>query len=329
MKSQYDVVVVGGGAAGLAGAVALARSRRSVLVIDAGAPRNARADGVHNFLTREGTPPADLLALGRAEVTGYGGEVVSGQVTGVQRDEDGKGFGVSLADGRKVNARRLLITTGATDELPAIPGLAERWGHDVLHCPFCHGWEARDRAIGILGTGPMAMHATLLWRQISPDVTLFLHTAPALTPEQSEQLAALGVRVVEGEVSELVIADDHLVGVQMRDGEVIPRDILVAASVVHAHAGLLKVFGLESEPLEMGGQVLATRVTPGAVGSTDIPGVWVAGNVADPMGQVITAAADGMRAGAAIHMDLITEDTAQAVADHRAAASTLAVAGAG
>jgi thioredoxin reductase (NADPH) len=329
MKAHYDVVVVGGGAAGLAGAVALARSRRSVLVIDAGAPRNARADGVHNFLTREGTPPADLYALGRAEVTGYGGEVVSGQVTRLHRDEDGKGFEVSLADGSKVRARRLLLTTGATDALPDIPGLAERWGHDVLHCPFCHGWEARDRAIGILGTGPMAMHATLLWRQISPDVTLFLHTAPELTPEQAEQLAALGVRVVEGEVAELVIADDHLTGVRMHNGEVVPREIIVAASVVHAHAELLAGLGLETEPLEMGGQVLATRVAPGAMGSTDIPGVWVAGNVADPMGQVITAAADGMRAGAAINMDLITEDTAQAVAAYREAASTLAVAGAG
>ncbi|MBL8128663.1 MAG: NAD(P)/FAD-dependent oxidoreductase, partial [Chloroflexia bacterium] len=221
MQAQYDVVVVGGGAAGLAGAVALARSRRSVLVIDAGAPRNARADGVHNYLTREGTPPAELFALGQAEVTSYGGDVVSGYVTGVQRDEAGTSFGVRLADGRAVRARRILIATGAGD---------------VLHCPYCHGWEARDRAIGILGTGPMAMHATLLWRQISPDVTLFLHTAPALTPDQAEHLAALGVRVMEGNVTELVSANDHLAGVRMRTGEVIPREILVAASVVHAHA---------------------------------------------------------------------------------------------
>lgn len=329
MHSRYDVVVVGGGAAGLAGAVALARSRRSVLVIDAGAPRNAQADGVHNFLTREGTPPADLYALGRAEVVGYGGEVISGEVTQAYRDDDDKSFRVLLVDGQEVRARRLLITTGANDLLPAIPGLAERWGRDVLHCPFCHGWEARDRAIGILGTGPMAMHATLLWRQMSPDVTLFRHTAPELTPEQAEQLAALGVIVVEGEVEELVVSDDQLTGVRMRDGNVLPREILVAASVVRAHADLLTPLGLKTEPLEMGGQVLATRVVPGPMGSTEIPGVWVAGNVADPMGQVITAAADGMRAGAAINMDLITEDTAQAVAASRAAASTVVVTGAG
>jgi thioredoxin reductase (NADPH) len=279
---------------------------------------------VHNFLTREGTPPAELYALGRAEVAGYGGEVTSGLVTGVRRDAEGNGFDVLLEDGSEVHARRLLIATGATDELPAVPGLAERWGHDVLHCPFCHGWEARDRAIGVLGTGSMAMHATLLWRQISPDVTLFLHTAPALTPEQAEQLAALGVRVVEGKVAELVIEDNHLTGVQMHNGDVIPRDILVAASVVHANTGFLAGLGLETEPLEMGGQVLAMSVATGPAGSTSVPGVWAAGNVADPMGQVITAAADGLRAGAAIHMDLINEDTARAVERHRTAGSVLA-----
>jgi thioredoxin reductase len=324
MQTQFDVVVIGGGAAGLAGAVALARSRRSVLVIDAGEPRNAPADGVHNFLTREGTPPAELLALGRAEVVGYGGEVRSGRVTQVVRNVTDGDFDVLLADDAHVRARRLLVTSGARDTLPEIPGLAERWGHDVLHCPFCHGWEARDRAIGILGTGPMAVHATLLWRQISPDVMLFLHTAPPLTDEQAEQLAALNVLVVEGDVAELVIADDRLAGVRMQNGDVVPREIVVAASVVHAQTAFLRGLELESAPLEMGGQVLATHLRPGPVGSTDVPGVWVAGNVADPMGQVITAAADGLRAGAAINMDLINEDTARAVKTLRATPSALA-----
>jgi thioredoxin reductase len=324
MPRGVDVVVIGGGAAGLAGAVALVRSRRSVLVVDAGEPRNAPAEGVHNFLTREGTPPADLLALGRAEVVSYGGGVISGRVAQVHRNADETGFVVHLADGSEIQARRVLVASGATDVLPDIPGLAERWGRDVLHCPFCHGWEARDRAIGILGSGPMAMHATLLWRQISPDVTLFLHTAPPLTPEQAEQLAALNVPVVEGEVLELVITDDHLAGVRMNSGEVIPRNILVAASVVTARVELLDGLGLEIAPLEVGSQVLATQVKAGQAGSTDVPGVWVAGNVANPMGQVIGAAADGLMAGAAINMDLINEDTARAVAAYRAGTSALA-----
>jgi thioredoxin reductase len=139
----YDVIVIGGGAAGLAGATALLRSRRSVLVVDGGEPRNAPADGVHNFLTRDGTPPSELLAAGRAEVLGYGGEVVHGSVVAVD-----PGFRVRLDDGRTLSARRLLVATGLADELPDVPGLAQRWGRDVLHCPYCHGWEVRDRAVG-------------------------------------------------------------------------------------------------------------------------------------------------------------------------------------
>src|SRR6185503_16115235 len=179
MNESYDVVIVGGGAAGLSAALTLSRARRSVLVIDAGAPRNAPAGHVHNYLASEGTAPADLLATGRAEVTGYGGEIVTGEVTSAHRLDDG-GFHVVLGD-RIVQARRLLVTTGLVDELPDVAGVAERWGRDVLHCPYCHGWEVRDQAIGVLGSSPFAVHAALMWRQWSADVTLFRHTAPALT----------------------------------------------------------------------------------------------------------------------------------------------------
>jgi thioredoxin reductase len=180
---SYDVIVNGGGAAGPAGATALLRSRRSVLVVDGGEPRNAPAVGVHNFLTRDGTPPGDLLATGRAEVLGYGGEVVRGSVVGVDH-----GFRVRLDDGRTLSARRLLVATGLVDELPDVPGLAERWGRDVLPCPYCHGWEARDRAVGVLATGPMAVHQALLFRQLTDDVTLFRHTGPELSEEHREPL---------------------------------------------------------------------------------------------------------------------------------------------
>ncbi|MDQ4104176.1 MAG: FAD-dependent oxidoreductase, partial [Actinomycetota bacterium] len=131
LKDGYDVVVVGGGAAGLSGALILARARRSVVVIDAGTPRNAPAAGVHGLLARDGIPPAELLERGRAEVRSYGGQVVSGEVGAVVRNDDG--FAVTLADGRTVRARRLLVSTGLVDELPDIPGLRARWGRDVLH----------------------------------------------------------------------------------------------------------------------------------------------------------------------------------------------------
>src|SRR5512133_835933 len=179
IEQQYDVVVVGGGAAGLSGAVALARSRRSVLVVDAGEPRNAPAAGVHNYLGREGVPPADLLAAGRAELASYGGRVAAGRAVAARPwERPGTGFVVTLDDGRVVAARRLLVATGLVDGLPDVAGVRERWGRDVLHCPYCHGWEVRDQAIGVLWRNPLSLHQALLFRQLSADVVLFLGGAP-------------------------------------------------------------------------------------------------------------------------------------------------------
>jgi thioredoxin reductase len=213
---EYDVVVIGGGAAGLSGAVALGRSRRSVLVVDDGTPRNAPAEGVHNFLTRDGTPPGELLAAGRAEVASYGGEIRGDRAVGAERVAGG--FVVRLAGGATVRGRRLLVTTGLTDVLPDVPGLAERWGRDVLHCPYCHGWEVRDSAIGVLACGPMAVHQTLLLRQLSDDVTFLQHDAEPLGEAEREQLAARGIPVVEGEVVGLEVAGDRLTGARLRSG---------------------------------------------------------------------------------------------------------------
>ena len=217
----YDVVVVGGGAAGLSGALLLARSRRSVLVIDGGEPRNASAAAAHGFLSRDGINPLELLELGRAEVRGYGGQLVEGRVSSVARED--VGFTVTLDDDRVVSARRLLVTTGLVDELPDVPGVRERWGRDVLHCPYCHGWEVRDQPVGILASGSRAVHMALLFRQLTPDVVLFTHIAPALTNEQTEQLAARGIGFVTGLVDSLEVVDDRLTGVRLRDGTVVPR----------------------------------------------------------------------------------------------------------
>jgi len=305
----YDVVVVGGGAAGLSGALALARARRAVLVVDGGQPRNAPAAHVHNYLSRDGAAPSELLAAGRAEVTGYGGRIISGDVASAERldSQDGRGgFRVALAGGDTVRARRLLVTTGLVDELPDVPGVAERWGRDVLHCPYCHGWEVRDQAIGILGAGPMAAHGALLFRQWSADVILFQHTAPPLSEEQDGEVAALDIR------------DDRLAGVRLRSGEFIPRQAVVVAPRFVARTEALSALGLETTNLEMAGHVLGSYVPADATGATAVPGVWVAGNVTDPRGQVITAAAAGLMAGAAINADLIAEDTARAVTAYRA-----------
>ncbi|MGY1709931.1 NAD(P)/FAD-dependent oxidoreductase [Geodermatophilus sp. SYSU D00758] len=312
-QQDRDVVVVGGGAAGLSGALVLARSRRSVLVVDAGEPRNAPADGVHGFLTRDGVPPAELLERGRAEVRGYGGSVVRGEVTGVTRD--GGALVVSLAGGRVLRARRLLVATGLADELPDVPGLRERWGHDVLHCPYCHGWEVRDRAIGVLASGPMSVHQALLFRQLSDDVTYLAHTLPP-DEAQAEQLAARGIRVVEGAVAGVAVEGDRLAGVDLADGTRVPLEAMVVATRMRARAGFLAGLGLHPVPHPAG---VGEHLPADPFGRTDVPGVWVAGNVTDLAAQVGAAAAAGAMAAAQINADLVTEETGAAVAARRAA----------
>nr|WP_328808081.1 NAD(P)/FAD-dependent oxidoreductase [Nonomuraea antri] len=289
----------------------LARARRSVAVIDAGEPRNAPADGVHGLLAREGMPPAELLERGRAEVRGYGGHVVSGRVAAA--DRAGDLFTVTLDDGRSVRARRLLVTTGLVDELPDLPGLRERWGRDVMHCPYCHGWEARDQAIGVLASGPMSVHQALLLRQWSDDVTYFAHTLPP-SDEQAEQLAARGIRVVTGEVAGLEITGDRITGVRLGDGAVVARAVVAVAPRMTARAGFLTGLGLSPAAHPSGA---GDHLPADAAGRTGVPGVWAAGNVTDPSAQVGGAAAAGAFAAAQINGDLVAEETARAVAAYR------------
>ncbi|MFF0499191.1 NAD(P)/FAD-dependent oxidoreductase [Nocardia aobensis] len=312
LNSNYDVVIVGGGAAGLNGALMLARARRSVAVVDAGAPRNAPADGVHGLLGREGMPPAELLARGRTEVRGYGGHIVSGEITGAIR-EDGE-FLLELADGRTVRARRLLVTTGLVDEIPDVAGLRERWGRDVVHCPYCHGWEVRDRGIGVIANGPMSVHGALLFRQWTDDVVLFTHTMDAPGAEAAEKLAARGIAVVTGKVAALEIAGDHITGVRLADGTVVAREVITVGPRMVARSEILRKLGLEPVEHPSGaGEYIATD----AMGRTDVPGVWAAGNVTDLSAQVGAAAAAGAFAAAQINADLVEEETTRAVERHR------------
>lgn len=190
----WDVVVIGGGAAGLSAALVLGRARPRVAVIDAGQPRNAPAAHIHGFLSRDGMPPADLLSAGRAEVTGYGVQIVNDAVVQIAT-----GFTVRLASRRMMSTRRILITTGVTDELPDIPGARERWGRDLLHCPYCHGWEVRDQPLGVLGTLPGSVVHAHLVRQWSDDVTFFVNTYDLGHLERT-QLEARGIDVVDGAV---------------------------------------------------------------------------------------------------------------------------------
>jgi len=308
VKDEYDVIVIGGGAAGLNGALMLARSRRSTLVIDAGAPRNAPAMGVHGLLARDGMSPVELLAIGRDEVRRYGGQVVEGEVTGAIRDDHG--FAVSLADGRQIRARRLLAATGLVDVLPDVPGLAEHWGHDVVHCPYCHGWEVRDTAIGVLASSARAIHQALLFRQLSDDVIFFVHDSE-LTNEQSAELAARDIRVVRGTVAAVEAADGRLSGVRLADGTVISRQTLAVQCTMVTRTDFLAGLGLQPVEHPVGA---GTYLPVDATGQSSVPGVWVAGNATDLMAQVGAAAAAGAMAGAVINADLIAEELRIAVA---------------
>src|SRR6476661_7180092 len=307
-NENYDVVVVGGGAAGLSGAVALARSRRSVLVVDAGDPRNAPASHVHNFLSRDGIPPSELFAAGRAEVARYGGRVETGWVTALGRD--GERFGVQTgaeAGPRTVAARRLLVATGLRDVLPDVPGLAARWGIDVLHCPYCHGWEVRDQRIGILSTGPAAVHQALLFQQLSPHVTLLRHTGPAPDAEQRPLLEALGVAITDGEVEQVEADASGLTGVVLAGRGRLALDAVVVSPRLEARAELLEPLGLKPVEVLLGDHPIGTRIEADRTGATAVPGVWVAGNLTDPQAQVVSAAAAGLMAGATINFDLVLE----------------------
>lgn len=307
-----DVVVIGGGAAGLNAALMLARSRRSVVVVDAGEPRNAPADGVHGLLGREGIPPGDLLAQGRREVLGYDGRVVDGRVVGLTGDV-ASGFRAHLEDGSTVDARRILVATGLTDVLPPIPGMDELWGIDVLHCPYCHGWEVRDRAIGIVASGPASPHHALLFRQLSDDVVYFVQDT-TLDAEAREQFAARDISIVEGEVMALETADGRLSGVRLVDGTVIARDAVAVAPRMEARVAFAAGVGLTASDHPMG---VGTHVAASPTGATDVPGVWVAGNAGDLMAQVGASAAQGALAGAHVNADLVADDTARAVAARR------------
>lgn len=311
LMAGYDVVVVGGGAAGLNGALMLARARRSVAVVDAGEPRNAPAEGVHGLLGHDGTPPAELLARGREEVRRYGGHVVAGEVTAASRDGDG--FVVKLAGGGSVRARRLLVATGLTDELPEVPGVAQHWGREVLHCPYCHGWEVRDQMIAVMGSGPMSVHQALLFRQWSEDLAYITHTMPP-SEEQAEQLAARGIRVVDGEVQALDVDGDRRVEVRLADGTVVVVQAVVVSPRMVARAGFLADLGLEPAEHHSG---VGEHIPAEATGRCDVAGVWVAGNVTDPAAQVGAAASSGAAAAAQINADLVSEETRQAVEARR------------
>jgi thioredoxin reductase len=309
MTEKYEAVVIGGGTAGLSAALVLGRARRRTLVVDAGEPRNAPAAHMHGYLSRDGMPPAEFLAEGRREIEGYGVELVQDRAVDVVPHGAGE-FDVTLASGREVHARRLVVATGLADELPTVPGVAERFGRDVLHCPYCHGWEVRDQAFGVLASTPTGVHQALIVSQWSKDVTLFLHTVgeDELADEDLRRLAVAGVTVVPGEVTGLVVDDDRLTGVRLADGTAYDRSVLFVAPRPVPRTGLLERLGAELRETPFGAYPVIDET-----GRTTVPGVWAAGNATGFAEQVVNAAGGGYRAGATINADLLFADLDAAV----------------
>jgi thioredoxin reductase len=304
--NSYDVIVIGAGAAGLSAALVLSRAQRRIAVVDAGQPRNAPASHMHGFLSRDGMPPRELLAAGREEVSGYGGTFVPGTVSRIARTATG--FDALLGHGTRLRSRRLLIATGLVDELPDVPGVRDRFGRDVLHCPYCHGYEVRDSKVGVLGGLPNSFQQVLLVRQWASDVVYFAN-GTGLTADQREQLVARAIGVLDGRVTGLDVQDDKLYSVAVDGVGSVRRDALFVAPRFVPSSTLLADLGCE---LDDDGWVLVDKT-----GRTSLDGVWAAGNAVNPRAQVITAAGEGSAAAIALNNDLVAEDVRNEVVQFR------------
>jgi thioredoxin reductase len=311
-SNTYDVVVIGGGAAGLSAALVLSRARRRVVVVDSGRPRNAPAAQIRGFLGSDGLPPIELLAAGRAEVAGYSGRLLAGAVTDITprtgTRDDRRRFAVDINGQRSLCGRRILVTTGLRDVLPDVPGVRERWGTDVLHCPYCHGYEVRDQPLGVLGGGVDAIAHAHLVRQWSDNV-VFFNDGGSLTADQREQFAARAIGVVDAPVARLVVEDDRLTGVELVDGRIVPRRAVFVRPGFVPHDNALEALGCAMDD--------DGWATVDSVGRTSVPGVWAAGNAVNPRAQVITAAGEGSTSAIAINNDLVDEDLQVALAGFR------------
>jgi thioredoxin reductase len=297
-RDVYDAIIVGGSFAGLAAALQLARARRRVLVVDAGRPRNRFARTSHGFLGQDGRSPTVILETARAQLRTYGtAEYRPGEVTGARLRDDA--FEIALGSDEARFARRLVIATGVIDVLPDVPGLRERWGVTVLHCPYCHGFEVAGRRLGILATSELSMHQALLIPDWSDDVTLFTNGAMSLDADQRAVLASRGVRVDERPVAELLGDVQDLSGVRLQDGTVIALDALFTGPRTRMASPLAEQLGCAFDDTPMGPMIRTDERK-----LTTVPGVYAAGDAARYPHNVSWAVGDGVMAGIAAHQSL-------------------------
>ncbi|GAA4063532.1 NAD(P)/FAD-dependent oxidoreductase [Agromyces indicus] len=313
--TTWDVLIIGGGSAGLSAALMLGRSRRRVLVVDEGRPRSRFAGHMHGVLGRDHTSPIDLLAAGRAELARYDGvEIREGVVTAAAAQGDG--FTIALGDGSEHVARRLLVASGLRDELPEIPGLAEQWGRGAFLCPYCDGWEARDRRVVVLATSEANVHQAQLMRQLTSDV-VFLGHGVQLSDAARAGLDARGIPIDTRRVVAVVAdGDGRLSGIRLEDGAELAADVIFVGPRPVPNDDVLRALGAELADHPPVGRF----ATVDPMGRTSVPGLWAAGNVVDGRSSVSYAMSAGSMAGAAINADLVEEEVRDAVRAASAAA---------
>jgi thioredoxin reductase len=304
MDIEWDCVVVGGGAAGLSAALVLGRARRRTLLVDEGKQSNLAAHGIGGLLGFDGRPPAELYAAGRAELAAYPSvEVRRGTVTtGIA---DGGSFVLELADGSRVRTRRVLLATGMDYQAPAITGLAELWGRSAFHCPFCHGWEARDQPLAVLAQGDRAVHMALMLRGWTDDIVLLTNGEPGLDPDHREQLRTAGVTVDEREITEFVSESGELASIYFTDGPPLARRGVLVAASLHQRSTLAAELGVAFLPPT---PVVVDGIDVDSFQRTSVPGVFAAGDLSAAIPQVAAAISSGSIAATAAVQSLLAED---------------------
>ncbi|VWC19735.1 thioredoxin reductase [Burkholderia lata] len=299
MHDHHEVIVIGGSFAGLSAAMQLARARRRVLVIDAGRPRNRFAEHAHGFFGQDGKPPAQIVDEAAAQLAVYPTvQRIAGDVRTAERDADGR-FHVTLADGGRASADRLILATGIRDELPALPGLAERWGVSVLHCPYCHGYEVSGQRLGVLATHPLSVHQAILIPDWGP-TTWFTQGVVEANEEEAALLDARGVRIERSPVVEILGDAPRIDALRLADGQVVPVDALFVGARTAMASDLAQQLGCAFDDGPLGPVV---RVD--ALKQTSVAGVFAAGDASTPMSNATFASASGVMAGVAAHRSLI------------------------